>query len=290
MFQIAAVIGLSKKYECDYTLPRWEYAGYFCSGIRYGNVKADFCIEETAFHYTPQFWDEWKSKIKKGNADLLGWFQTEKYWSHCKKEVYKNLSFSPEFLEAVKAKFARFFTRDTIAISIRRGDYVTNPNYYLLPVNYYLTALLHHFPDHQKYNVVFFSDDIRYCRINIRQLSNFYFVENASAIEQLCLMSLCNHFIISNSTFSWWGASFGEREGSKVIRPVFHFDGEFRLSKNWQDYYPDRWIPYNHDGSEIDVSMLQTGIFRKKISVFKIFLYKIYKRMWLKLHRYTPIL
>jgi hypothetical protein len=73
-------------------------------------------------------------------------------------------------------------------------------------------------------------------------------------IEQLALMSLCDHFIISNSTFSWWGAYLGEKEHSKIIHPAYHFAGKLLQTSNAKDYYPERWINFDHVGKRIDLS------------------------------------
>jgi predicted transcriptional regulator len=43
-------------------------------------------------------------------------------------------------------------------------------------------------------------------------------------IESLYLMTQCDHFILSPSTFSWWGAYLGEKQNSKVYSPDWWFD------------------------------------------------------------------
>lgn len=249
-------------------LPQWKYASYFMYTIPCANIKPDFIVEELHYHYSPEFWDAFAEDFRKKKVDILGWLQTEKYWQYSKKKVFDTLRFQPEFLKRTKEKFSKAFLKKTIAVSIRRGDYITNPNFYLLPDEYYFGALQQHFPDFSNYNILIFSDDINYCRMQIKQAGNIYFAKNFNAIEQLCLMSLCDNFIISNSTFSWWGAMLGEKADTKIIRPNYFFDGELLKKFDWKDYYPERWIMYDHKDKIIDPEFFKnTQFVRKKISL-----------------------
>ena len=74
-----------------------------------------------------------------------------------------------------------------------------------------------------------FSDDINWCRENLSINGICFFVENfKDELYELKLMSQCNHFIIANSTFSWWGAWLSVNADKKVIMP----DGYTDVSMN----------------------------------------------------------
>jgi 2-polyprenyl-3-methyl-5-hydroxy-6-metoxy-1,4-benzoquinol methylase len=247
LFQLASLIGFKNKYGCDLILPPWEYSKYFKGSIPQtivpsGRLKEP--LKEPYYHYTPEFWDNHADSFKSKTVDILGWLQTEKYWEHCVEEVKSTLSLRDDFKDTISNRFSEALSRPNIAISVRRGDYVDNPNYDLLPIDYYLKALIKHF-DTTKYNLIIFSDDFKYCKTHFECFDNVYFAEG-SGIEQLCLMSLCDNYIISNSTFSWWGAYLGEKPGSKIIRPTYLFAGPLLAKSDAKDHYPDRWIAFDH--------------------------------------------
>jgi len=270
LHQLASLIGFSEKYGCDLILPEWKYAAYFQNPPKQGLVRPDIFVEEPYYHYTPEFWDVYNDDFKTKNADILGWLQTEKYWQHCKEKVHHALQFEETFQNNVKAKFKKALQKETIAISIRRGDFITNPNFYFLSMQYYFGALQEYFPGFKNYNVLFFSDDLDYCRAHIRHYSNFYFATGLNGIEQLCLLRNCRHFIISNSSFSWWGAMLGEKKDSIIIRPAHVFEGGLKAKFNTRDCFPERWHQYDHLLKRIDVSSFEMPVLNQKVISYKL--------------------
>ena len=259
LHQLASLIGFSEKYNCELVLPEWRYEEHFKDLPKQASIETDVLIEEPYYHYTPEFWDAYSETFRTKNVAISGWLQSEKYWQHCKEKVFNALTFKEEIVTKIKKKYSRVLVKDTIAISIRRGDFVTNPNHYLLPIDFYLNALLKYFPGYIASNIIIFSDDFQYCKTEIRSLPNVYFASGLTAIEQLCLMSLCNHFIISNSTFSWWGAMLGEKESTKVIRSPYYLEGPLKDQLDIKDYYPERWISYDHIEDKMDLGPVRNS-------------------------------
>ena len=233
LFQIASMHGIAKKLNTQVCFPQWKYQKYFKTQFLKGGRKGRD-LNEPHFHYS----DTWL----EDNRDYVGWLQSEKYFDNAKEL----LEFEPTFKELVKAKYSKQLSKETICISVRRGDFVGNPNYELLPAKYYIGALLKF--DYEKYNILFFSDDISYCKLHFECL-NPYFIE-ADPIEQLCLMSLCDNHIISNSTFSWWGAYLSNSK--RIIRPCYNFSEFYQKKNNDKDYYPN-WESFDHYDYWIDL-------------------------------------
>lgn len=250
LFGYASMIGIADKFGHQLSLPDWGYSEYFEQPFPVGELQG-YEYQETTFHYNEEYVHGLRDISQPHN--LKGYLQSEKYWAHCVDKVRKALTFKSEFVEQVCAPFEHVFEKTTIAISIRRGDYVGNPNYHCLSIAHYIQALFTHLPNWQDCNILVFSDDIPYCRVHFDCLPNVYFSENNSDIEDICLMSQCDNFIIANSTFSYWGAYLGEKTHSKVIRPIEHFNGSLKQKCDIKDYYPERWVPFGANG-KIDLN------------------------------------
>lgn len=67
-----------------------------------------------------------------------------------------------------------------------------------------------------------FSDDIQWVKDNIKTDKDLVFVDkNNTAPDDMQLLSSCKHFIMSNSTFSWWSAFLSKNENKIVMAPKY---------------------------------------------------------------------
>ncbi len=244
LFQIASTIGIAKKNGHPFFFPVWQYSKFFQNQLPVSSIENVFVhVKEEKYNYY-----EWN--LGEGNYDIEGWLQSEKYFDSNKiKEIF---TFNTDFKEQLIKQHQLLFSKKSILISIRRGDFIKHPYYFQLSFKYYFLAIIKNFPDWKNRNLIFTSDDIRYCEYHFSFLKNAYFLKELSGIGQLVLGSQCDDFVISNSTFSWWSAWLGEKESSKIIRPIQNFSSQFREQNDDSDYFPSRWISFDDSLYKID--------------------------------------
>jgi hypothetical protein len=244
LFQIASTIGIAVENNHDFCFPKWSPNCFFENELAVLSKHEFIAYKEKKFHYE-------SIKLDSENYDLEGWFQSEKYFDEGLTKHY--FEFKTNLIDKLKNAYKEAFSKKTILLSIRRGDFVDHPDYFQLPITYYILALLHNFPDWKERNLIILSDDIDYCEFHFSFLDNAFFGSQLSGIEQLALGSLCDDFIISNSTFSWWCAWLGEKEHSTVVRPLHYFTATKNKKDNDKDYFPERWKIFNHLNLKIDL-------------------------------------
>jgi hypothetical protein len=172
------------------------------------------------------------------------------YWQ---KECYLNPRFVEEAYQALSTKYtnnkntilASVKSKPTIAVHIRRRDYshmgLCTEEYYIGAI----CALRNKYPEAQ---VLIFSDEPNYSEHFLRPFikDNYQVVVTGDDILDLYIMTLCEHIIISNSTFSWWGAFFNEANKKTIICPFdwVMVDKSFKIC-------PERWLQVKDAVKEI---------------------------------------
>ncbi|WP_371364157.1 O-antigen biosynthesis glycosyltransferase WbnK [Sporomusa rhizae] len=172
-----------------------------------------------------------------------GFWQTEKYFQDFASVIREELSPKLPSLSAESLNIARDIKKQlSIAIHVRRTDYAIYDKLGFLPMGYYENVrryLETVFPAARYY---VFSDDVAWCKREFTVFPNAYVVERKGEVgchEDLWLMSQCQHNVIANSTYSWWGAWLNDNSQKLVIAPDRWFAGEHL---DTQDLLPDKWI------------------------------------------------
>jgi len=144
-----------------------------------------------------------------------GYYQSEKnfkQFSNVIKWLYEPPS---ELVSQFILEYPELNSNNVTCINVRRGDYLLNPTTHPVITKEYIEKAASLIKDTDFYFVI--SDDIQWCRENIN-FPNCKFIEY-STWKALWLMSLCKNFIISNSSFSWWGAYLSKYTQKQVVAP-----------------------------------------------------------------------
>lgn len=248
LFQIFTLINLSIKYNIPYFLPTTILSNANKLATKrntyWDNILTNVNIDPNFYSITKKF-----NKIKentykkfnyKNNTILYGYYQDDKYFSENYNTIFKSLNFH-YFQNNIKNKYENLLSNNTIALHFRLGDYKQKTDAHpILKIDYY-TKSLKLFGG--TYNILYFceAEDNQFVNNLIKELAhpkrNFIKVpDNIPDWEQLLIMSCCNHNIIANSSFSWWGAYLNNNPHKLVCYPANWFGKENDRTyniKNW---------------------------------------------------------
>ena len=262
MFQYAALKGIAAHRGYEYIIPpenpRIQIDNFGLieafelsdnKKIGWLNTQYDI-IAEKHFHFDEDLFNTFPD-----GSGLYGFFQSEKYFKHIEDEIREDFTFKKEWLEPCEG-FRKDLGDEVIFLHVRRGD----PNladkrgfkwaytqcssqHPPQPLEYYEKALKE-FDDDMP--VVVFSDSIDWVKEqDLFKPDRFMISEQTDKFSDgalvpyidLCLMTLCDHAIIANSSMSWWGAWLIQNEYKKVVAPKMWF-GSAYADKDTKDLYP----------------------------------------------------
>ena len=216
MFQIAGTIGIATKSGLDFGFPDWQnhdhktrfkspedisIQKYFKTPLPKLDPHADYPEHGVKWGY--------HEILATDKISLWGHFQSEKYFKHCRPIIQK------------------YFELKT-PTSMKGIEVQKNMKYY--------EPALAQFP--ADWPVLVFSDDIPTTKHYFGNSVDY--AEGNHYMEDLYLMSQCQHFIIGNSSFSWWPAWLKDNPTKKIIAPKNWFGPVCKADP--KDIYAEGWI------------------------------------------------
>jgi hypothetical protein len=254
MFQIAAAKSISLSKKTDYSFPNLHSHINYLTLENIYNPKVNYCLEYLSLPFlknanTSQSFLSVKTVtypfhfediiIPTSNVRIDGFFQSEKYFKNHEKEILELFLPDEKILEGIGKKYSELLNKKTTSIHIRRGDYIKNSTHHFVQdMDYFNQAMSIVDSETDKYLI--FSDDIEWCKEKFRG-DKFTFIENEKDYNELYLMSMCNNNIISNSSFSWWGAWLNQNHSKTIIGPKNWFGPSLQNLKT-DDIIPNKWI------------------------------------------------
>lgn len=173
---------------------------------------------------------------------LVGFFQSEKYFKPIENIIRSDFSFQQLPYDPMTDRWLnRIKDTCSVAVHVRRGDYLNHPKLNVCTEAYFRRAIDRMKRECDNARFYFFSDDLDWCRLTF-QGREFIFCDavatDASPIRDMQLMARCRHHILSNSSFSWWGAWLGCNADQIVIAPEKWLDCE----ENTNDIPCEEWL------------------------------------------------
>jgi hypothetical protein len=265
MFQYAALKGIAANRGFDYTIPNADAniqidnyglleAFELTTNRNVAWLRNQNQVNERFYHFDEELFNTCPDGI-----NICGFFQSEKYFKNVEEDLRKDFVFRSDWFEPCKEFMSELEGQEVAFLHVRRGDpnladkrgfkwaYVNIQDQHpVQPLEYYEEALKR-FPEDMP--IIVFSDAIDWCKEQEFFASDrFMFSEPEHVYEDgtlvpyvdLCLMSLCDHAIIANSSMSWWGAWLISNPNKKVIAPKMWF-GPAYADKDTKDLIPTEW-------------------------------------------------
>lgn len=173
---------------------------------------------------------------------LTGFYISEEYYRDRLEEIQGYFVFPDEERMGVSDIASGIREQTSVSVHVRRGDYLSpvyEGRFVSLGMDFYRRAadvILSRYPDARFF---VFSDDKEFIAESFGWLSNKVIVTGntgADSYKDMYLMSICDHNIIANSTFSTWGALLNRNEEKTVIYPEKYLSGqdsEKKTMKGW---------------------------------------------------------
>ena len=199
-------------------------------------------VTEKSFAYDPAAADA------PAGSRLNGYWQCARYFEEMAADVKKSFASVPQLSKAAQSLAAQIQAGTAVCLHVRRGDMIHNAHtasvHGSCPIEYYQAAsdvMAQKYPDAHFY---IFSDDADWCAKNDLTRGRPCTVarpddQPGNAVVDLFLMRHCRHFIIANSTFSWWAAYLGDFSGKTVIAPEPWLNS---TAIDTSDLLPKDWI------------------------------------------------
>lgn len=268
MFQYAAARALTEKHKTGLTLELNEFEYYPLRSYMLDRFKLDKNIQtvtthqgklkrvlnriipdtktytEPHYHYDPAFFDQGT------DVNLKGYFQSPRYFEDIQGIIRDEFTLSEPLSETGQEYQTQIEGTDiSVSLHVRRGDYVSDAKTQAVhgsaSVEYYETAVNHIRSSYgDDIHIFIFSDDPAYVEKTFAFCPDKTIVKGNTDIphEDMMLMAACDHHIIANSSFSWWGAWLNPKADKTVIAPKQWFSAETLKTKSTQDLFPKDWI------------------------------------------------
>ncbi len=179
-------------------------------------------------------------KVKDGSY-IEGYYTSEKYFKDYRNEILNEFTLKAPLNSKNAEVIARMSNTESVCISIRRTNFLSNPLHNVCNEKYYNDGLKAMNDLLSNMHVFIFSDDNDWVLKNFNIPYSHEFVTHnfPDFYEDLRLMSNCKHHVIPNSTFSWWGAWLSQHPDKKVIAPRVWLNSD---TIDYSTVIPGEWI------------------------------------------------
>ena len=197
------------------------------------------CESNGIYNFYNDFYPYRRTKEKR--IFVKGYFESNEYYASIRDELIKE--FTPKYarLEHNAELYRIIENSESICVSIRRGDFFSEKNKNNLGLcnkEYFEKGIEIIKEKYPNAIVILFSDDVEWAKRNLQIHGSVYSECGDDPVwEKIRLMYSCKHFVISNSTFSWWAQFLARNENKMIVAPK-----KWRTDGSGTELYEDSWI------------------------------------------------
>lgn len=170
---------------------------------------------------------------------VLGMWQTPQYFEKILPQISQEIQLKPDVLSAeARAVIQHMHNTNSVCVHVRRGDYIRIPGYHVCTNAYYKRAAEKICSLVENPVFYFFSDDIEWVKENLTVPGYlcYYMDGNNKDYLDFEIMRNAKHFILSNSTYSYWVSKLGKDPSKHICAPDRWFSddrGRVIYQKDW---------------------------------------------------------
>lgn len=196
--------------------------------------------QEPSFAYAP------KLNELTPPVHLTGYWQSERYFLKQAEIIRHDFSLKSPLNAECQKIIHQIHQTPSVSLHVRRGDYVSDTT----TAQFHGTCSLDYYREAVKYiaervshpHFFIFSDDLDWVSKNLHLNYHTTLVDVNGpdrGVADMAMMKECQHHIIANSSFSWWGAWLNPSSEKIVIAPQHWFN---QATHDTSDLIPTTWI------------------------------------------------
>lgn len=180
------------------------------------------------------------------NIYIEGNYENSKYYDKIRNILLKEFKLRPQYEITYDIPLINQIKRkESMCVSVRKWpDFEVSEKRKQLTEAFYQSAIdwIIQKTGNDDMQIIIFSDDISYCR-SMDFGHEVYFEEGSNTvIEKMHMMCMCQHFVLSNSTFSWWVQYLAENENKTVVMPYCPGLGFFQYMEEPAGVRKENWV------------------------------------------------
>ncbi|UJR12483.1 hypothetical protein I4U23_016658 [Adineta vaga] len=256
LFQFATAYGLSRHRSCRLYID----SGFIDELNELFDINLSNLITESQlnyyFYYNPNsteridnhctFYPHLLNPNYTHSIELYAYWQVYKYFIDYREQIKQQLRFKQTTLDRVNQFLNKTINRHNltlVGIHIRRTDFILK-NRPISSDKYIFNAMSYFQTKYGLVTFVFVSDDKPYCQKSFGQIKNVLITPNTfQAIDDLAILTLCDHLILTVGTFGWWGGFLLRNKIGEIITDSKPDHSPLDVDCRQEDYFPP-WFSF----------------------------------------------